>query len=113
MATEKKNTKMTGLTGEETAAETVVMTEDSPQQEHSGGWDDMVEIRLPKAPRGQDNYVIASVNGRVFKIRRGEKVSVPAPIAEVLENADRMHDEADRYIEEQLQKSEKREEAQE
>lgn len=110
MATEKKNTK---VTGEEVAAEAVTMTEDSPQQEHSGGWDDMVEIRLPKAPRGQDNYVIASVNGRVFKIRRGEKVSVPAPIAEVLENADRMHDEADRYIEEQLQKSEKREEAQE
>lgn len=58
-------------------------------------WKKMVEIRLPKAPRGGDNFQIASVNGRVFKIKRGEAVSVPAPIAEVLDNAEKMHDEAD------------------
>lgn len=58
-------------------------------------WKKMVDIRLPKAPRGGDNFQIASVNGRVFKIKRGETVSVPAPIAEVLDNAEKMHEEAD------------------
>lgn len=67
-------------------------------------WKKMVEIRLPKAPRGGDNFQIASVNGRVFKIKRGETVKVPAPIAEVLENAEKMRDEADAYMEAQQSK---------
>lgn len=61
-------------------------------------WKKMVEIRLPKAPRGGDNFQIASVNGRVFKIKKGETVKVPAPIAEVLDNAVKMQDEADARI---------------
>lgn len=60
-------------------------------------WSEMVEIKLPKAPRGGDNFKIASVNGRTFKIKRGETVKVPAPIAEVLANAEAMHEEADAY----------------
>lgn len=66
-------------------------------------WMEEVEIRLPKAPRGGDNFCIASVNGRVFKIKRGETVKVPAPIAEVIANAEAMHDEADAYKDAKIQ----------
>lgn len=81
----------------DTATEAEVLASAPASSENP--WKKMVEIRLPKAPRGGDNFQIASVNGRVYKIKRGETVSVPAPIAEVLENAEKMHDEADAYIE--------------
>lgn len=72
------------------------MLMDAPAEQEDP-WSEMVEIKLPKAPRGGDNFQIASVNGRVFKIKRGETVKVPAPIAEVLANAEAMHEEADAY----------------
>lgn len=67
-------------------------------------WKKMVTIKLPKAPRGGDNYVIASVNGNAFKIERGVPVDVPAPIAEVIQHSEEMHDEADSFVEAQLKK---------
>lgn len=67
-------------------------------------WAEEIEIRLPKAPRGEDNFCIASVNGRVYKIKRGETVKVPAPIAEVIANSEAMHDEADARREALLKK---------
>lgn len=72
------------------------MLMDAPAEQEDP-WSEMVEIKLPKAPRGGDNFQIASVNGRVFKIKCGETVKVPAPIAEVLANAEAMHEEADAY----------------
>lgn len=62
-------------------------------------WSDMVEVKIPKAVNGEPNYVIASVNGRIFKVQRGIKVEVPAPIAEVLEHSFEARDEADEFIE--------------
>lgn len=62
-------------------------------------WDEMVKIRLPKPRRrNEDNFVIASVNGRVFKIKKGEEVEVPAPIAEVLQHSMDEEDAADAFI---------------
>lgn len=65
-------------------------------------WSDTREIRIPKAPKGEDNFVIASVNGRVFKIKRGETVEVPLPIAQVIENSFKDADRADDFIENKL-----------
>ena len=62
-------------------------------------WDEKRTIFLPKAPKREPNYLIASVNGRVFKIRRGEIVEVPLPIAQVVENSFKDADAADEYIE--------------
>lgn len=67
-------------------------------------WKNMVEIRLPKATDGSPNYLIASVNGRAFKVKRGVKVKVPAPIAEVIEHSFEAQDEADSFIEEKTDK---------
>ena len=67
-------------------------------------WKEEVEIKLPKATNGEPNYVIASVNGRAFKIQRGIKVKVPAPIAEVIEHSFLAQDEADSFIESRTEK---------
>lgn len=88
-----------------TEIETATMTASAP----GDVWEQTEEILLPKAPRGADNYLIASVNGRVYKIQRGKKVKVPAPIAEVIRNSEEMRDEADAFVEEQVEKREKKE----
>ena len=62
-------------------------------------WSKKVTIKLDKPAPGQDNYVIASVNGKVFKIKKGVVVDVPAPIAEVIEHAQEAEEAADLYIE--------------
>lgn len=82
------------------------MTMDAPVAKigKADPWKEEIEIRLPKAPRGGDNFLVASVNGRVFKIKRGETVKVPAPIAEVIANSEAMQDEADAYKDSLLNK---------
>lgn len=62
------------------------------------GWEKMVTIHVPRANNGDTNYLIASVNGRVFKIQRGINVDVPAPIAEVLQHSFEAQEEAVRFI---------------
>jgi len=62
-------------------------------------WQEKVTIKLDKALPGEDNYVIASVNGRVFKIKKGVMVDVPKPIAEVIEHSREAEEAADMYIE--------------
>lgn len=81
-----------------TAAEEEVKTAVKAVKEKDP-WLDKVMIRLPKPLPGQENYIIASVNGRVFKIKKGIDVSVPAPIAEVLEHSLEAEDAAALYIE--------------
>lgn len=61
-------------------------------------WRDMVEIKLPKPFPNEENFIIASVNGKVFKIKKGVPVKVPAPIAEVLEHSLEAEEAADMYI---------------
>ena len=58
-----------------------------------------VTIRLPKKEDGSPNYVIASVNGRVYKIKRGEAVDVPAPVAEVIQHSFDAEEAAELYME--------------
>ena len=56
-------------------------------------------IKLPKAPRGEENFVVASVNGWTCKIQKGVEVDVPEPIAEVLRHSEQAQDRADEFIE--------------
>ena len=62
-------------------------------------WKQRVTIKLDKALPGEDNYVIASVNGKTFKIKKGVAVDVPVPIAEVIEHSREAEEAADMYIE--------------
>ena len=61
-------------------------------------WKQMVEVKIPKTADGSANYIIASVNGKVFKVMKGVNVKVPAPIAEVLEHSFEAQDEAELFI---------------
>lgn len=76
----------------ETEVTKEVLTNEDP-------WKQMVTIRLPKLENGESNYLIASVNGKVFKIQRGVEVDVPAPIASVIRRSYEAQDYADAYLE--------------
>lgn len=58
----------------------------------------MVEVCIPRGRKQEENFVIVSVNGKNWKIMKGAVVSVPDYVAEVLENARMMADEARRYV---------------
>ena len=58
----------------------------------------MVTIFLPRGRKNEENFVIVSVNGRSWKIMKGVEVQVPDFVAEVLENAQMMADDARRYV---------------
>lgn len=62
--------------------------------------EDTVTITLPRAAHGEENFVIASLNGRAYKIKRGTPVEVPKGIAEILQNADQAQAQLDEYAEE-------------
>ena len=53
----------------------------------------MVKIKLPLT-RAEKNDVYVAVNGKSYLIKRGEFVEVPACVAEVLENREKMLNEA-------------------
>lgn len=53
----------------------------------------MVKIKLPLT-RNEKNDVYVAVNGKSYLIKRGEFVEVPASVAEVLENKEKMLNEA-------------------
>lgn len=58
-----------------------------------------VTIRIPRGAEGEDNYITASLNGKVYKIKRGVDVEVPEGIAEIIRNSEAAKDEARDYIE--------------
>lgn len=58
----------------------------------------MVQIKLPKAKKYEENFITASVNGKVYKIMRGVEVEVPENIAKVIERSAHMQDMADAYV---------------
>ena len=53
----------------------------------------MVKIKLPLT-RTEKNDVYVAVNGKSYLIKRGEYVEVPASVAEVLENREKMLNQA-------------------
>ena len=57
-----------------------------------------VSITIPRGRKQEENFVIVSVNGHSWKILRGAQVTVPDYVAEVLENARMMAEEARRYV---------------
>ena len=58
--------------------------------------EETVRIRLPKTKELQED-VFVSVNNRTWLIRRGVYVDVPACVAEVLQHAEEMTEEALRF----------------
>ncbi len=57
----------------------------------------LVKIKLPRIPGQKDDGVYVSVNDRSWMIKRGEEVTVPVCVAEVIEQSERLCDEAAAY----------------
>lgn len=48
----------------------------------------MVEIKIPVDPQNPKDLIVpVIINGYRWEIKRGEKVSVPEPVAKILENS--------------------------
>ena len=58
----------------------------------------MVKVLIPRGRKNEENFVIIGVNGRSWKIMKGVEVKIPDYVAEVLENAEIMAEEARRYV---------------
>lgn len=63
----------------------------------SKNWEEMVEVRLPKAPKTEQNFQFVGVNGKTFQVPRGKTVNVPKPVAEVLANSEAARQAAEEY----------------
>lgn len=57
-----------------------------------------VKIKLPKPAFGEENFITASLNGRMFKIQKGIEVEVPECIAEIIQSSFEHQDKADDYL---------------
>lgn len=83
-------------------AETTKKATTSPKETEEvkmNPWDEKVAIRIPKATNGEPNSLFVAVNGRPFKVMRGTIVTVPKPVAIVLENSYEAEEQADAYVE--------------
>ncbi len=69
---------------------------ESAQEALANAVEETVRIRLPKTKELQED-VFVSVNNRTWLIRRGVYVDVPACVAEVLQHAEEMTEEALRF----------------
>lgn len=69
----------------------------SPKAKKSDDWDIMVKIKLPKAPKTEQNFQFVAVNGRAFQVPRGKTVEVPKPIAVVLKYSEEAKEAAEEF----------------
>ena len=82
-------------------AELMEGVEDKPKKAEEpkvDPWKQKVTIRVPKTADGSANYLIASVNSKVYKVMKGVNVDVPAPIAEVIEHMFEAEEAAELFI---------------
>lgn len=63
-------------------------------------WQDMRTIKLPRAPKGEPNYVFVSVNGVSKQVPRGKSVVLPFPLYDVLIKSMEAQDALDDYRDE-------------
>ena len=59
-------------------------------------WNVMKTIYLPRGQGNEEQSRFVAVNGRTFQVPRGKAVEVPEPVYEVLENARRQLEAAQR-----------------
>lgn len=66
-------------------------------------WKDMRTITLPRHGKNEQNFQFVSVNDRTYQVpRNGKPQRVPAPVYEVLINAQRARDYAENRSDDML-----------
>lgn len=63
---------------------------------------DMVSVLLPKATGREENFVFVGLNGKGYKILRGQTVKVPRPVYDILMEAERATARQESFIQQQL-----------
>lgn len=63
-------------------------------------WKDMRTIKLPRAPKGEANFVYVAVNGVRKQVPRGKTVALPLPLYEVLMQSQAAQEALDDYRDE-------------
>lgn len=59
----------------------------------------VVSVHIPRAEKGEENYITASLNGKVWKLQKGTTVTIPVELAEILNTAEENAIKADDYTE--------------
>jgi hypothetical protein len=67
--------------------------------------DDKVLVYMAKVRGFEEEDVHVSVNGKIYVIKRGETVSVPRAVAEILNEKNRLEDAADSYVAQAIERS--------
>ena len=70
--------------------------EQSPDEEAKiiDPWSERRDVYVPREYSGQASQFVA-INGRTYMVPTGKVVSVPVPVAEVLEHAQEIHEAAE------------------
>ena len=53
---------------------------------------------LFRSEKGENNFITASLNGKVYQIKRGIPVTVPVALAEIIKHSEEAKDAAIDYI---------------
>ena len=54
---------------------------------------------IPRGRKGEENFILITLNGKRYQIMKGVEVNVPRPVAEIYREQLRLTDIADDYIE--------------
>ncbi|MCR4841649.1 MAG: hypothetical protein K5840_00120 [Eubacterium sp.] len=57
-----------------------------------------VTVNLPRPAKGEPDAQFVAVNGKTYRIKKGQKVKVPRSVAEVIKNSEIAKDEANVFI---------------
>lgn len=63
---------------------------------------DMMSIFLPRATGREENFVFVGLNGKGYKILRGQTVQVPRPVYDILAEAERAEARQAGFMQQQL-----------
>jgi hypothetical protein len=78
-----------------------IMAESTTKQTNNATKGKRVTVKLPRlAGQNAIQEEFFSVNGRNYRIKRGERVEVPEELAEVIENAEKAEEYAMNYVSE-------------
>lgn len=61
-------------------------------------WSQMKKVYLPKAVKGEEDFVYVSVNERSFQVPKGQEVEVPLPVYARLQIMEAAEKKADAFM---------------
>lgn len=64
-------------------------TEAVKPEKHYDPMKDMISVALPRATGREENFVFVALNGKGYKIMRGQQVRVPRPVYDILAESER------------------------